>query len=136
MLLDLLQGAIVQSFLNPRMALSAHLTAVQCGMALMIVGIVWPGVTLAAWLDAAARWTIILGMHGLWVGLTLSAATGAEILLPIAGAGYCAESGVEIVVSAFVLVSSAMMTLGWLLSISGLVRSMRSRSTTEHNLRH
>ena len=136
MLLDLLQGAIVQSFLNPRMALSAHLIAVQCGMALMMVGIVWPGVTLAAWLDAAARWTIILGMYGLWVGLTLSAATGAGILLPIAGAGYCAESGVEIVVSAFVLVSSAMMTLGWLLSISGLVRSMRSRSTTEHNSRH
>ena len=134
-LIGLLQGAFVQSFLNPRMALSAHLTAVQSGTTLMILGVVWPGVTLAAWLDAAARWTIVLGFYGLWVGLTLSAATGAGVALPIAGAGYSAEAGVESVVSTFVLGSSGIMTLGWLLFVAGLLRSMRNRSPNEHNSR-
>ena len=60
-LLGLLQGAVVQSFANPRMALSAHLTAVQSGLALMIVGVIWPAVSLSAVLLKVARWTIIIG---------------------------------------------------------------------------
>lgn len=133
-LIGLLQGAIVQSFLNPRMALSAHLTAVQCGMALMIVGVVWPGVALSDRFDPAARWMIIVGMYGLWFGLTLSAAAGAGVSLPIAGAGYRAGAGIEIAVSTLVLGSSGMMTFGWLLFVAGLMRAMR-RSANEHNSR-
>lgn len=121
-LLGLLQGALVQTFLNPRMALSAHLTAVQSGMALMIAGVVWSQVKLPAWLDGAARWAIVVGMYGLWLGLTLSAATGASSALPIAGAGHDAKPFVELVVSAIVLLSSGVMTLGWVLFITGLIR--------------
>ncbi len=121
-LLGLLQGAAVQSFANPRMALSAHLTAVQSGLALMIVGVIWPAVSLNAMLLKVARWTIIIGMYGLWLGLTLSAASGASDALPIAGAGYSANRLSEVAVSATVLVSSGLMTLGWLLFVVGLIR--------------
>lgn len=124
-LLGLLQGAAVQSFANPRMALSAHLTAVQSGMALMIVGAVWSVVVLSAALLTVARWTMILGMYGLWLGLTVSATTGASDALPIAGAGYSANRLVETGVSAIVLACSGLMTLGWLPFVVGLVRSTR-----------
>ena len=121
-LLGLLQGAAVQSFANPRMALSAHLTAVQSGMALMIVGAIWSAVSLNAAFLTVARWTIIIGMYGLWLGLTLSAATGASDALPIAGAGHRAEPLSEIGVSVIVLGSSGLMSLGWSLFVVGLIR--------------
>ena len=122
-LLGLLQGAAVQSFTNPRMALSAHLTAVQSGMALMIVGVIWSAISLSVAMLKTSRWTLILGMYGLWFGLTLSAATGASDALPIAGAGYDADRLVETGVSALVLGSSALMTFGWFLLLMGLIRS-------------
>ena len=122
-LLGLLQGAIVQSFVNPRMALSAHLTAMQSGMAIMIVGAVWSEVSLSRALAKAAPWTIIIGMYGLWLGVTLSAATGASETLTIAGASHRATPIAETAVSTIVLGSSGLMTVGWLLFVLGLIRS-------------
>ena len=40
-LIGLIQGALIPFFHNPRMALSAHLAAVQSGMAMVIFGIIW-----------------------------------------------------------------------------------------------
>lgn len=108
------------------MALSAHLTAVQSGMALMIAGVIWSAVSLGAILSNIARWTTIIGMYGLWLGLTLSAATGASGNLPIAGAGHSADRITENVVSIVVLGSSGLMIVGWLLIVIGLVRSRPS----------
>ncbi|MES2058590.1 MAG: hydrogenase [Pseudomonadota bacterium] len=122
-LLGLLQGAAVHSFLNPRMALSAHLTAVQSGMAIMIAGLAWPMITLAPALKGVAHWTLVAGMYGLWIALTLSAATGASDALPIAGAGYSAAPSAEQMVSALIVISSAAMVLGWGLLTIGLFRS-------------
>jgi (hydroxyamino)benzene mutase len=122
-LLGLLQGVLVQSFVNPRMALSAHLTAVQSGMAIMIVGAVWGVVSLGSAVAKASRWTITIGMYGLWLGLTLSATTGAGETLPIAGAGHKASLLAEAVVSAIVLSSSGLMVAGWLLFLVGVIRS-------------
>ncbi|MEO6217134.1 MAG: hypothetical protein ABIO86_13975 [Sphingomonas sp.] len=122
-LLGLLQGAAVHLFANPRMALSAHLTAVQSGLALMITGVVWGAVSLKPGLQNASRWLIIVSMYALWLGLTLSAASGASEALPIAGAGHSAGRFVETVVSGVVLGSSGLMTAGWLLFVLGLVRS-------------
>lgn len=127
-LVGLLQGAVVQSFTNPRMALSAHLTAMQSGMAMMIAGIIWTALDLNQAAAKLAKWAIIAGMFGLWLGLTAAAATGASRILPIAGAGHQAEATVETFVSFAVLGGSALMTLGWLLLVIGLIRS-RHRNT-------
>ena len=124
-LLGLIEGALVQSFLNPRMALSAHLTAVQSGMALMIFGLVWRWVALPSLWSAMARWSVAAGIYSLWFGLTLSAATGAGDSLPIAGAGYDAGPLAQTTVSALVLGGSAAMTIGWSLFVVGLVRGFR-----------
>lgn len=107
------------------MALSAHLTAVQSGMALMIVGIVWPASSLRASVEGIARFALLIGIYGLWAGLTLSAATGASQSLPIAGAGHGAGATVEQAVSVLVVTSSGLMTIGWILFLAGLIRSRR-----------
>lgn len=124
-LLGLLQGAVVQSFLNPRMALSAHLTAVQSGMAMMIVGSLWTSAHLRPIFSNIARWTIVMGMFGLWAGLTASAITGASDNLPIAGAGHSAAQTTENLVSIAVLGGSVLMTIGWSIFVLGLVRVKR-----------
>lgn len=124
-LIGLLQGAAVQSFLNPRMALSAHLTAVQSGMAMMIVGVLWGSADLRPTFSNIARWTIVIGMFGLWAGLTAAAATGASKNLPIAGTGYRAAQLTENLVSIAVLGGSVLMTIGWSIFVIGLVRAKR-----------
>lgn len=130
-LLGRFQGAALQPFANPRMALSAHLTAVQSGLAVMVAGVIWPAVSLHTLLLNVARWSIILGMYGLWSGLTLSAATGASDALPIAGAGHSADRLSKAAVSAVVFVSSGLITLGWLLFVVGLIRCGAAASELE-----
>lgn len=124
-LIGLLQGAVVQSFANPRMALSAHLTAVQSGMALMIAGVVWSAATFHRTFEIVAKWTLVIGMFGLWVGLTASAATGASNSLPIAGSGHTANQITETLVSMVVLGGSLLITIGWSIFVIGLMRPQR-----------
>jgi (hydroxyamino)benzene mutase len=124
-LLGLVEGAGVPLFANPRMALSAHLTAAQSGTALMIVGVVWP---MAIWSPIAQRlsmWTIVVGFYGLWLALTLAAMTGASEALPIAGHGFGASRATEAAVSVIVIGSSGVMTIGWLIFLIALVRRQK-----------
>ena len=121
-LFGLIEGAVVQSFTNPRMALSAHLTAVQSGIALMIVGVAWPALRLAGLPATIARSSSIAGMYLLWIGLTISAATGAGESLPIAGAGYRSDAVAQALVSAAVLGGSGIMFVGWSLIVLALFR--------------
>ena len=125
-LFGLIEGALVQTFVNPRMALSAHLTAVQSGMALMIFGVVWRWTDLPRLWSRVSRLAVTIGMYALWIGLTLSAATGAGDSLPIAGAGYDAGPKAQTSVSALVLGGSVAMTVGWALFVVGLVRHGRA----------
>jgi hydroxylaminobenzene mutase len=124
-LLGLFEGALVPGFLNPRMALAAHLTAVQCGMAMMIAGAVWTWADLRPALSKLACWAIISGMCGLWAGLTASAMTGASKALPMAGAGYSAAETTENLVAMAVLAASGLIMLGWSIFVVGLVRAKR-----------
>lgn len=124
-LLGLLQGAGIQMFANPRMALSAHLTAVQSGTALMIVGAIWPVLSMATPVATGARLAMISGMYGLWIGLTASAITGASRILPIAGGSHVSNAITETLVAALIFGSSGLMTLRWIMFVIGLVRSSR-----------
>lgn len=90
-LFGLVIGALIPKFTNARLGLSAHLTAVQSGTALMAIAWFWPELTAGN--DFAAP----LG-HALWasfwllvIGQILSAAWGASKALPMAGAGYAAS---------------------------------------------
>ena len=126
-LIGLLQGVVVQGFLNPRMALSAHLTAVQGGLAIMVVGIVWLPAAMRVGVERLSRWSLVGGMYGLWVGLTLSAVTGASEALPIAGTGFHAGGVAERSVFAIIAASSLALIVGWSLFLAGLVRNRDAR---------
>ena len=121
-LAGLLQGLALDHFANPRMALSAHLDAVQSGMAVMIAAAFWSSIRLTPALEKVAWWTLSVGMVGLWIGITLAAMTGASEALPMAGNGFAAALPTEAVVSAVVIGSSLALLLGWALFLWGLVR--------------
>ena len=121
-LAGLLQGLALDRFANPRMALSAHLDAVQSGMAVMIAAAFWSSVRLKPALERLAWWTLSVGMVGLWIGITLAAMTGASEALPMAGDGFAAELPTDAVVSAVVIGSSLALLVGWALFLWGLVR--------------
>lgn len=118
----LLQGVAIPQFTNPRMGLSAHLAAVQSGMALMIVGVVWSVGYWSGMAERVAFWSSTLGIFGVWLGLSLAAATGASQALPIAGANFSAGPVVEIGVSALVMISGVLTMIGWGLFLHALVR--------------
>lgn len=122
-LVGLAQGVVVQSFANPRMGLSAHLAAVQSGMALMLAGIVWPGAALPPLWDRACRAATAVGMWGVWFALTLAAATGAGEALPIAGAGFSGPAWAEPAVAAVVAASGAATLFGWAGLVAALIRA-------------
>jgi hydroxylaminobenzene mutase len=100
--LGLVQGGAIPAFENPRMALSAHLAAVQSGMALMIFGLAWSLLALGAAWRRAAFWAAILSMYLVWIAITLGAAWGASRALPLAGAGFSASPVEETAVEAIV----------------------------------
>ncbi|MDG6079054.1 hydrogenase [Erythrobacter litoralis] len=121
-LLGLLQGGLLDLHSNPRMALSAHLTAVQSGTALIAAGAVWELVDLQVKWDAATRLLLIVSMFGLWSALTLAAVIGASEALALAGAGYEATATGEGLVTLLVTASSVAMVVGWSVFLVGLIR--------------
>ena len=121
-LAGLLIGAAIPKFTSPRLALSAHLTAVQSGTALLAIGWFWPQLT------QGNPYAEILG-HALWIsfwmlcaGLTLAAAWGASRVLPIAGAGYSATALRERVAAVVISAASVSLTLviAALLAMTGM----------------
>jgi (hydroxyamino)benzene mutase len=110
-LFGLLVGVAIPKFTNPRMGLSAHLTAVQSGAVLLAIAAFWP------WLIKESEAALLIG-HSLWlsfwllvIGQTLSAAWGASKALPMAGAGHSASALKENVVSILVYGSSVVLII-------------------------
>ncbi|MEJ6472888.1 hydrogenase [Pseudoalteromonas piscicida] len=101
-LVGLVQGALIPTMKNSRMALSGHLTAVQCGMALAIFGVIWSLVELPLLFEAAVAYGSVLGFILIWLGITIASATGASKALPIAGAGFSANITAELTVRVMV----------------------------------
>jgi hydroxylaminobenzene mutase len=90
-LFGLIVGVAIPKFTNSRLGLSAHLTAVQSGTALMAIAWFWPELTKSndlAWLIGHTLW---LSFWLLVIGQILAAAWGASKALPMAGAGYTAS---------------------------------------------
>lgn len=103
-------GAMIPRFKNPRLGLSAHLTAVQAGAALMAMGAMWPTLsshptagTVLGHVISASSWSLV-------GGLTLAAVYGASRVLPIAGSATRGTPMQERLVATIVLGSSVILT--------------------------
>jgi (hydroxyamino)benzene mutase len=89
-LFGLLGGAAIPFLKSPRIGLSAHVTALQAGVAL--VAFAWLGTRLAvpaAWAAPIAH-TLWISFYVIWLGLLLGGVWGTGRTLPLAGAGLAA----------------------------------------------
>ena len=85
-MLGLLTGAGIPSFRSPRIGLSAHLAAIESGLALIAFGLLLPHLTISAGWAGAIGHSIWISLYLLWVGLLFAAVYGTGKTLPIAGA--------------------------------------------------
>ncbi len=123
-LVGLLQGALIPYFLNPRMALSAHLAAVQSGMALMIFGLAWGVLSLQEkWLKVA-YYSGVASMYLVWMAITLSAVLGASKALPMAGKGFASTQFNETVVELIVYLGAGLGVMSAALIVCGLYKGL------------
>lgn len=122
--IGLFQGVAIPMFKNSRMGLSAHLTAVQSGTAIMVIGVVWSLVVLPLQWMMIAKLSLIAGSYLIWVGMTAAAMIGASKALPIAGKGFAASRGRELAVSACICVSVGLLLLSGTLMLFGLGRTV------------
>lgn len=130
-LVGLVQGGLVPYLLNPRMALSAHLTAVQSGMALMIFGLVWRHVALGPRLALLTSFAAILASYFLWFGIGLAAALGASKALPIAGEGFGADRTSELAVAGIMVVGVVLSLVSTFCFVIGIGRSFARKSVID-----
>ncbi len=123
--MGLIQGALIPLVKNSRMALSGHLTAVQCGMALAIFGVIWSLVELPLFLglfvDYFVAYGSALGFILIWLGITIASVTGASKALPIAGAGFSAGITTEFTVKVMVRSGSLLSLIACTLLAFGLL---------------
>ena len=105
----LILGFAIPAFRNSRMALSAHLTAVQTGTALIAIALFWQYCGVPEAWDAPIAITLGVSSYLLVAGIALAGASGASSALPIAGKGFQASALLERVVTLLVGASSVAM---------------------------
>ena len=99
-LLALATGLAVPAFLNPRMAVAAHLGGLMNGLLLVVIGVAWNRLALSR---GQARFTRIAALgaaYANWGTGCLAAAWGTSRLTPLSGAGHSAAAWQESVVQA------------------------------------
>jgi (hydroxyamino)benzene mutase len=83
--LGLLNGLIIPKTKSPRLSLSAHLTAVQCGTFLIAIAWAWPHFMVSAQASVLVAQALSGSMLVLWFAFFLAGLWGAGRNLPIAG---------------------------------------------------
>jgi (hydroxyamino)benzene mutase len=84
-LLALLIGLAVPLFAVPRLGLSTHLLGILQGIFLVVLGLLWPKLTLSRTGSSLAFWLAIYGCFAAWAANLLAAIWGAgNTMLPIA----------------------------------------------------
>jgi hydroxylaminobenzene mutase len=105
-LLGLLTGSGQGIYRNPRVGLSAHMTGVQSGTALIAFGLLWPHLGVAPGWAAPAAYMLWLSFYAIWLALVLAAFFGASKVLPIAGQGFTAKPWQEALVATIMIAGS------------------------------
>ena len=103
--LGLFGGFAIPALRSPRIGLSAHVAAIQSGLALIAFAWIGGRLTLPeAWAAPIAH-ALWISFYVLWLGLMVGAFFGTGRTLPIAGAGLTARPWQERL--AFALIGSA-----------------------------
>jgi len=121
--LALLTGFGIPNFLNPRMALAAHMSGVLNGLLLIALSSVWSRLALSPGQGRLAKGASLFGTYGNWASACLAAAWGTSRMTPISGAGHAAVPWKEgvVQVAQVSLAMAILLALG--LVLYGLRRS-------------
>lgn len=87
-LMGLLTGFVVPMLANPRMGLSSHLEGVMNGIFLVLLGPVWPKLSLSRFALTTVFWLALYGTFTNWTATLLAAFWGAGASMPIAAIGH------------------------------------------------
>lgn len=110
--LALLTGFAIPAFLNPRMALAAHLTGVLNALVLMALGLAWGLLALSPPQAKLTRGAFLYATYANWGSSCLAAAWGTNRMTPLSGAGYGAAAWQETVVQALQVSLAVAMVAG------------------------
>ncbi|WP_162814902.1 hypothetical protein [Erythrobacter aureus] len=111
--LGLLIGFAMAKLRNPRLGLSAHLTAVQVGAMLIALALFWQYLGIPDGWATIIVLAVIVSSYVLTFGILLSGVFGASQALPMAGAGHTASKSRETLVTFLVYGSSVVMALAY-----------------------
>jgi (hydroxyamino)benzene mutase len=98
--LALVTGFAIPQFVNPRMALAAHMSGVLNGLLLVAFGCVWNQLALSPGQGRLARGAAIFAAYMNWATSCLAAAWGTSRLTPLSSAGHAADPWKETLVQA------------------------------------
>jgi hydroxylaminobenzene mutase len=101
-LLGLMTGVAIPAVRGPRIALSAHVAAIESGLVLIALGLLGGHLALSPGWAAAIGHGMWISLYVLWIGLLAGAVFGTGRTLPLAGAGLRAEAWQE--ATAFALI--------------------------------
>ena len=93
--LGLLTGAGIPRFRSPRIGLSAHLAAIESGLALIAFGLLLPHLAISNGWAGAIGHSLWISLYVQWVGLLFAAVYGTGKVFPIVGAGLAAKAWQE-----------------------------------------
>ncbi len=87
-LLALVTGFAIPHFVNPRMALAAHITGVMNGLLLVAFGSVWSQLALSPGQSRLLKGTALFAAYANWGTSILAGAWGTSRLTPLSSAGF------------------------------------------------
>lgn len=102
-LLALLNGMAIPKFLNPRLALSAHLTGLMNSFALTSLAVAWPLLHASPVHRKWIRWMFLFCAYMIWFTNVLGAAWGTNWLTPMAGKGFHAATWQQVIVAGMIM---------------------------------
>jgi len=123
-LLGLLNGAVISRFANPRMGLSAHLTALMVGTFVLAIGASWRQLALGRRAQKITSVLIVAGAYMNWAALLLAAVVPTRSLTPLAGAPRAAGAVAEMTVTVLLVASAVALVVGCVPLLRGLHRAV------------
>jgi len=120
--LSLAAGGVVPAFVNPRMAVTAHVGGIMTGMLTASFGLIWGDIRLG---PAALRTLFSLTVYQGYTqtaGLVLAAAFGTSRTTPLAGAGHVGAPWQEAVVAVLLVTGAVAILACCVLALRGLRR--------------
>jgi hydroxylaminobenzene mutase len=123
----LLTGFAIPAFLNPRMAVAAHLSALLNALFLIVLGLTWGLFSFSPMQARLTRAAFLYNAFGNWAVSCVAAAWGTSRATPFSGAGHTAVPWKETLVES-VQVSIVLVTLAASVSV---LYALRSHPTAE-----